>query len=217
MTTRERLQGEKEALGLYLTGHPIDEYVQELKHICKSPIGELRAEKKTQWVSGMVVNVRVMRSRRGAPMGFLVLDDRSARLEVSLFPECYEKFGRKVAKDELLIVEGEVQQDEFSGGLALRAERVYTIAEARERFCLGLVIDYSEADMPGDFSQRLKRVLSPHRTEQDGCNICVLYGAERARARISLGEDWRVSPSDDLLQTLRTEFDGRIHLDYARG
>jgi hypothetical protein len=41
--------------------------------------------------------------------------------------------------------------------------------------------------MPGDFSQRLKRVLSPHRTEQDGCNICVLYGAERARARISLG------------------------------
>ena len=215
LTDRERLLGEKESLGLYLTGHPIEEYEQELRFFSKRKIGELRAEKKTQWVSGMVVSSRVLRSRRGAPMCFLVLDDRSARIEVSLFPETYEKYGRKVAKDELLIIEGEVQTDEFSGGLALRAEKIYSIAEARQRFSDGFVIDFRTEQLPVDFGPRLKRVITPHRAQVEGCSIAIWYAANEATARISLGEDWRVQASDDLLRSLREEFDNRVHLDYA--
>jgi len=215
LTGRERLQGEKEALGLYLTGHPIEEYEQELKHFCKRKIAKLRAEKKTQWVSGMVVSTRVMKSRRGAPMCFLVLDDRSARLEVSLFPDCYEQFGAKVAKDELLIIEGEVGADEFSGGLSLRADKVYTIAEARQRFSEGFVIDFRQAPLPPDFGARLKQLLTPHRTMEEGCPIAIWYAAAEAQARISLGQDWRVQASDDLVRCLNEEFDGCVRLDYA--
>ncbi|MEM9624552.1 MAG: OB-fold nucleic acid binding domain-containing protein, partial [Pseudomonadota bacterium] len=217
LTSRERLHGEKEALGLYLTGHPIEEYEAELAHICKRKIARMKPEKRTQWAAGMVVSTRIMKSRRGAPMCFLVLDDRSARMEVSLFPECFEKFGRKVVKDEVLVLEGEVQADEFSGGMSLRAEKVYTIAEARQRFSSGFVIDLRETDMPTDFGPRLKGLLTPHRAQADGCGICVLYTGDTAAARIALGQDWQVQASDDLLRSLRDEFGNCVRLDYASG
>ena len=208
LRTSQRLQGEKESLGLYLTGHPIEEYEAELRHFCKRRIGELRAEKKSQLVCGMVVSTRIMKSRRGAPMCFLALDDRSARIEVSVFPETYEQFGQKIIKDALLIVEGEVQTDDFSGGLALRAEKVFTIAEARQRYSDGFVLDFSREGLPPDFSPRLKQLLSPHRCGADGCEISILYCRDAAQARISLGRDWQVHASDDLLRSLRDEFGG---------
>ena len=201
---------------MYLTGHPIQEYEQELRFFCKRRIGDLRVEKKTQWVSGMVVSNRVMKSKRGAPMCFLVLDDRSARLEVSLFPDAYENYGRKVAKDELLVIEGEVQADDFSGGHTLRAEKVYTIAEARQRFSEGFVIDFRDSALPQDFGSRLKQLITPFRAHDEGCPIAVWYTSEDAQARIQLGRDWQVQASDDLLRSLKEEFDDRVRLDYAR-
>ncbi|MEM7080441.1 MAG: DNA polymerase III subunit alpha [Pseudomonadota bacterium] len=217
MQTRARLNGEKDALGLYLTGHPIEEYEAELKHFCKRKIGQLRSERKNQWVCGMVVSIRVMKSRKGAPMCFLALDDRSARLEVSLFPEAYEKFGRKVAKDELLVFEGEVQDDDFSGGLTLRAERVLTIAEARQRFSAGVLLDFRQQSLPSDFSPRLKELIHPHRIDHEGCEIVVLYTGSGAQARIALGQQWRVDASDDLLRALNDEFGSCAQLAYADG
>ncbi len=218
LNSRQRLQGEKESLGLFLTGHPIEEYEQELEHICKRRIVNLRAEKRTQWIAGMVVSVRARNSRRGARMCNLVLDDRSARLEVVMFPDCFEQYGRKVANDELLVLEGEVQVDEFSdGGIAMRAQKVFTIAEARQRFSRGFVIDMRREDMPADFGARLKDVISPHRALDEGCEIAVLYSGEAAAARISLGQDWQVQASDDLLRSLRDEFGNCVRLEYATG
>ncbi|MBT5334464.1 MAG: DNA polymerase III subunit alpha, partial [Gammaproteobacteria bacterium] len=116
LTTLERLKGEKDTLGLFLTGHPIESYEKELGHFCRSKIKELRVSKNTQWVAGMVISNRVMKNKRGSSMAFLVLDDRSARLEVSLFSDAFQNYSHKVAKDELLVIEGEVQNDERNGG-----------------------------------------------------------------------------------------------------
>ena len=215
MSARQRLLGEKDALGIYLTGHPIEEYAAELRQFCRKRIVDLRAERKSQWVAGMVVSSRVMKSRRGAPMCFLVLDDRSARLEVSLFPEAYEKYARKVQKDELVIVEGEIQHDEFSGGISLRAEKVLDIVEARRKFSGGFVIDMTQQALTGDFNHRLKSLLDPHRCREQGCPVAVLYESAGARARISLGHDWQVQASDDLLFNLRNEFGSNVALHYA--
>ena len=216
LTARERLNGERDTLGIYLTGHPIDEYQGELTQFCRKRIVDLKAEKKNQWVAGMVISSRVMKSRRGAPMSFLVLDDKSARLEVSLFPECYEKYGNKVEKDELLIFEGEVQTDERAiGSVALRAERVLSLAEARRKFSQGIVIDFSAKPIPADFNPRLKDTLNPFRQIDEGCPVVVVYKGDDAKARISLGAQWHVSPCDDLLIRLRQEFGECVDLAYA--
>ena len=215
LSSRERLAGEKETLGLYLTGHPIGEYEEELRHFCQRKLVDLKPQRKTQRVAGMVLSTRVMKSRRGAPMCFLVLDDRSARIEVSLFPEVYEQFGRKVAKDELLIIEGAVESDDFSGGLTLRGERVFSIMEARKKFSHGFILDYSEDCLPGDFNDRLKGILAPHRSEQVGCPVFLLYAAGAASARISLGQEWQVEANDEVLLALRREFGSKVGLAYG--
>ena len=150
-------------------------------------------------------------------MGFMVLDDRSARLEVSLFPEAFEKYGRLMVKDELVVVEGEVQTDDFSGGLSLRVEKVLTMAQARQKFSDGVVMDFSQSAMPDDFCPRLKSVLDSHRQQAAGCPVVVVYEVNSALARISLGPEWQVQASDDLLLTLNREFGSCVRLEYDAG
>lgn len=218
MAALERLNGEKETLGLFLTGHPIQEYEQELRQFCRRRLNDLKAAKDPQWIAGMVVNVRMTKSRRGVPMCFVQLDDRSARIEVSLMGETFDNYAAKVNKDKLLVIEGEVQFNEFSGGLAVRGSRVLNIDEARQRFSRGLEIDFSDVETPADLPTRLKTLLGPYRQTGEACPVHVLYQGHSAVGRISLGADWRVSVSDELLQSLRTAFgDSYVRVQYAGG
>ncbi len=226
LATRERLEGERESLGLYLTGHPIEAYLGELQHICGSSIASLRNRRGNQLVAGLVVSVRTMRSRRGGDNCFLSLDDRSGRIEVTLYNDVYDVQRAKIAKDAILVIEGEVQPDDFTGALKLRGERVYTIEEARARFGSGLLVDLCavpEAAGLADLSRRLRACLEPHRAVRAGCPVELLYQTHagegvRARGRILLGPEWRVNPSDDLLRRLRSEFgEAQVSLNYASG
>jgi len=223
LSTRERLEGEKEALGLYLTGHPIEDYREELAHVCSSDIADLRARRGNQFVAGLVVSSRVVPSRRGGDNCFLEIDDRSGRIEASLFGDVYENSRQKIAKGVILVVEGEVQFDDFGGALKLRAERVHTVEEVRQRFAGGVLLDLSTVPEPvlGDLSTRLRACLEPYRRSKVGCPVELVYqaaapGGARARGRIRLGPDWQVSPSEDLLERLRAEFGAnRVSLRYG--
>ncbi|MEK7758840.1 MAG: OB-fold nucleic acid binding domain-containing protein, partial [Pseudomonadota bacterium] len=105
----QRLEGEKETLGLYLTGHPIARYEQELARFIDSSIAELKpTEDKNIVVAGLVVGMRAMQTRRGDRMAFVTLDDRTGRLELAVFSELYERHRDLLAKDTLLVVEGQV-------------------------------------------------------------------------------------------------------------
>ncbi len=166
----------------------------------------------------MVVNVRTTKSRRGVPMCFVQLDDRSARIEVSLMGETFDNYAAKVNKDQLLVIEGEVQFNEFSGGLAVRGSRVLDIDEARQRFSKGLEIDVSDTAMAADLSSRLKALLGPYRQSERACPVHVLYRGQDAVGRISLGVDWKVAVSDELLHALRSAFgDNYVRVQYAAG
>jgi DNA polymerase-3 subunit alpha len=224
LSTRDRLEGEKESLGLYLTGHPIEDYLDELAHIRSCDIARLRARRGAQLVAGLVVSMRTMRTKRGEDICFLTIDDRSGRIEASLFSDVYEAQRAKVVKDAILVIEGEVQPDDFSGALKLRGEHVYTMAEARQRFGGGVLLDfcgYSDRDGPGDLPTRLRACLEPHRAKRAGCPVELILQARAAdglaaQGRIRLGPDWLVDPSDDLLERLRAEFGaGRVSLKYA--
>ncbi|MEM1230037.1 MAG: DNA polymerase III subunit alpha [Pseudomonadota bacterium] len=216
---RERLEGEREALGLYLSGHPIDDYLDEIAQMSSHRLASVRAQKGTQVVAGLVASVRTMRNKRGDPMAFVQLDDRSARLELSCFAKVYAEHQEKIAKDAIVVVEAVAEQDDFSGGIALKAERIYTMEEARRRYAQGLLID-SPPQTGADFVDRLKRCLGPHRRAEAGCPVSVLYTADQAQARaqIALGSQWQVSPTDELLAALRGEFGpAQVELRYGRG
>jgi DNA polymerase-3 subunit alpha len=91
-TDDERLQGEKDTLGLYLTGHPIDQYYDELKRYIACKICDLQPTRRGQSITmtGLIMDVRIFKGPRGT-RAILLLDDRSGRVEASVFGELYEQ------------------------------------------------------------------------------------------------------------------------------
>ena len=216
LSASQRLNLEKEALGLYLTGHPIDDYLEELDHFCIR-LNRLEVGSATRTLAGFVVSQRARRTRRGAAMGVLVIDDRSGRIEATLFSEVWERDRHKLEKGRLVVLEGEVQPDEFSGSVRLRVEKALSLEEARRRYSSGLQIDWRDG-APADAADRLLAALEPFRSEKDGCPVSVLYRRNGAEGRIRFGARWRVRASDDLMLRLRSDFgDERVRLAYPDG
>jgi len=209
-----RLEGEKETLGLYLTGHPIARYEQELARFIDSSIAELKpTEDKNIVVAGLVVGMRAMQTRRGDRMAFVTLDDRTGRLELAVFSELYERHRDLLAKDTLLVVEGQVSMDEYSGGFKMSAERIYNIDQARGTFASRLEIDVDTALAATGFMQELKQILKP--ATPGNCLVCVRYDAGPASAEILLGPEWKINPGGALLDRLSgLAGEGRVRLIY---
>src|SRR5690554_2057951 len=161
-TDKERLAGEKDTLGLYLTGHPIDEYERELKRFVSTRISDLKPSREPQRVAGLVVGMRTMKSKRGDTMAFLTLDDRTGRIEASLFGELFDQLRGQIEADQVLIVEGEVSSDDYSGGLRLRGKEVTPMVAARTRYGQAVELSLDGATVNGRLVESLRERLSPH-------------------------------------------------------
>ncbi|HEY8332110.1 MAG TPA: DNA polymerase III subunit alpha [Pseudomonas sp.] len=203
LTLKERLRGEKETLGLYLTGHPIDEYEGEVRRFARQRIIDLRPSRETQTVAGLIVNLRVMKNKRGDKMGFVTLDDRSGRIEASLFAEAFAAAQALLQTDALVVVEGEVSMDDFSGGLRLRAKRVMSLEEARTGLAESLRMKVDGEQLKGERLRWLAELCGQHR---GACPITLDYSGSQARALLQFGDQWRIDPNDSLIQTLRDQF-----------
>jgi DNA polymerase-3 subunit alpha len=213
-TPKEKLGGEKDTLGLYVTGHPIDEYEQELRHFVRNRIHDLKADSQPQTIAGLVVSMRTMKTRRGGNMAIITLDDRTARIEVTLFSEVWEACREKLAKDAIVVVEGTVSFDDYNGMLKVSGKAVRSLLEAREGNIRCLKLSLQESDFGENFSSRFKQLLEPARTGQ--CPLVVDYQRSGARGQLLLGDNWRVEPSDELVQRLRDHFGGdRVKLSYG--
>ena len=214
LTPKERLEGEKEALGLYFSGHPIERYLEEIRGFCRTSIDSLRPAPDLQLAAGFVISSRTLRHQRGN-MAFTRLDDRSGRIDACLYGDVYTQNRAKLEPDTILVVEGKVEADDREDGKRLRAERVMTLAEARTRFRGAVVIDGTRCAANGSFAARLRQVLSRHQ-QPDGCPVHVDCATPGARGRVTLGKDWQVEASDALLGQLREAFgEQAVALSYA--
>ena len=208
----ERLRGEKDTLGLYLTGHPVSRYAADLHHVVSAPLGELADEtppgnngergygysvaSRNVTVAGLVMDLR-KRSGRVS----LMLDDRSGRLEVTLFEDVYNRFRALAVKDKVVVVEGRLAFDEFISGWRVTVKNMYGMDELRERYVRRLDIDWAPDTEP-DFATRLKGALKPHLGGR--CSIWVRYLGQGASVPVSLGDAWRVHPAEALIERLET-------------
>lgn len=198
---KDRLNGEKETLGLYLTGHPIDEYETELSNFVSSRIVNLKADKNKQTVAGQVVAFRVMKTKRGDSMAFITLDDRTGRIEVAIFSDSYNEYRDKLVKDALLVVDGQVNYDDYSGGLKMRADRVVDLSEARQAKVKAIRLLLQGEKLLTGFAGDLRRVLECH--NKGACRLIVQYSRATLVAAYTLGEVWQMAPTDELLDDLR--------------
>jgi len=207
-----RLAGERETLGLFLTGHPIAEYEGVIGQITSGRIADVAGAKpanageeggfrfkgKPCTIAGLILDIRKRGNRTT-----LVLDDRSARLEVSMFEETFQQYRTLIAKDAIVVIEGSIRFDDFIEDWRLNAKRIVDIERAREQFARRLVIRWPETaanGAGGKFIDNLAQVLGPYRKGQ--CGIAVHYRGQDARAALTLPEEWSVRPTKELLDKL---------------
>ncbi|MCG8517026.1 MAG: DNA polymerase III subunit alpha [Pseudomonadales bacterium] len=198
---KERLKGEKDTLGLYLTGHPFDEYEKEVRRFVRCAIADLKPNKSPQRVAGLVVAQRTMKTKTGSTMCFITLDDRSARIEATLFSEAFIENRELLGSDQVIVVEGQVSHDDYSGQMKMRVSTVMDVATARQRFSRGLKLSLHADQLQNGLLDRLDGLLRPCRC--DGSPVWVDYQSQDAATRIELGDSWRVEPNDELLWELK--------------
>ena len=225
-----RLQGEKETLGLFLTGHPIDAYAAYLKDLVGSRIAKLtlddvrvkpgrRGGGKKVKIAGLVMAVNRRNTQRGT-MASVLLDDKSGRIEAVLFNEAYERFRDIITTDAILVVEGSLVPDEYRGGLTIRADNVQTLESCRQASAAGMLIQIREtwlrerAMTAIDLVNQLKTVLQP--ASGGRCRVSVRYTRMDAEVMIRLGENWSIDINDGLLKQLtRWLGDDAVKLRFA--
>jgi len=214
----KRLTLEKETLGLYLTGHPIERYEKELRKFTDCSLGALAEQSdlaqsaaggggymsqrnaKSYKLAGLMVGMRVRKTKTGGKVVSAVLDDRTARVEVRIFEEKFEQYNYLLNKDKLIIVEGKVMYDDYFGGYRITADVIYDITEARQKFAQRLEINLQETEDNHNLVQQLNQVLNPFR--EGSCPVWINYTGIDVTAKLSLSDEWRVQPSDELIQRL---------------
>jgi DNA polymerase-3 subunit alpha len=208
-----RLNGERDTLGLFLTGHPIDQYEKEVRQFVTARINSLQPTGKGEaaTIAGLVVALRITRSKRsGDRMAFITLDDKTGRVEVSVFGKTFAEYGELVQKDTLLIFKGGVRNDEYTGGFNLVADEIMDMRQARETFARRLRVAVPVAD---DLPQQLQQMLSPYQ----GGNTPVLLDLDHniAAASFWLGDEWKISPHESLVEELRVRFgENAVRMEY---
>ena len=192
---KDRLQNEKLALGFYVSGHPFRSHEQELRDFVTTRLDRLAAQPYPQVLAGIVHSLRTQTTRRGR-MGVILLDDGNARVELTVFNELFEQHRHWLKEDQLLIAEGKVAHDDFSGSLRISADQLYDLQGARSRFAKAIRLTCNGESSGG----RLRELLAPYRS--GSCPVSVVYSTRGAMCEIDLGDTWRVNLHDDLIRSL---------------
>jgi len=198
----EWLDGEKETLGLYLTGHPINQYRKELKHYISGRLVDLQPTERDVMTTtaGLVISTRVLINKKGKRWGLITLDDKSARMDVRFFPEQFETYEELLQNNNILVISGQVSFDNFSGGLTMTAREVCKIEQVREKRIRNIKMKVKMQNIDSKFFDKLQNVLEPYK--YGTCPIIIEYERPDIISELSLGTQWCVTPSDDLLHKL---------------
>ena len=204
-----RLQGERETLGLYLTGHPIDRFEADLPRFAAVRIGELISEKPVSsgdgergfsrgrlvTVAGLVDEVR----KRGQRVS-IILDDRTGRIEATLFEEVFQRHRDLIVKDAIVLVEGHFRFDDFGDAWRISVRKLTDLNAVRESQARRLVLKLPQRPDRNALLTRLAEVLTPWRNGP--CQVTVQYRTPQASGALDLGPEWNVRPGRELLEHL---------------
>ncbi|MBW3566773.1 MAG: DNA polymerase III subunit alpha [Proteobacteria bacterium] len=219
----ERLAGERETLGLFLSGHPIDRYEDELKHLVTGRLAELAGQEspisddgerryspsRIVTVAGLVLEIR----RRGGRVS-VTLDDRTGRIETAFFEDSWNRFRHLLNKDSVVLVEGKLSFDEFINGWKVTARNVTAVDDARAGAVRCVELRWTSTGYEPERLEALKAILSANRGR---CPVMVRYANGTGRSPLRFGDEWRVAPTDVLVRSLQGLFgrDGVV-LVYGR-
>ena len=194
---------EKSILGLFLTGHPIDQYAEELRELAPKKLSQLINEivpnrrSMPVKVAGLAIDIGSRQNKQGKSRGFAIIDDNTARLEIVAHRENYDEnkqFFSTEYKDRLLIIEGNLALDAYLNVPLLTLDKIYSIETARRTLQLTLKSNNAQFEKLADILQAAKGGETL---------VQIDYFSEKARATLRFGDTWRVETTDELLHELK--------------
>ncbi|MFV5404663.1 DNA polymerase III subunit alpha [Acinetobacter sp. 228] len=209
-----RLKGEKDTLGLYLTGHPIDVYRNELKAFVPCQINELTPTRRgvTTVFAGLVVDIANFPNRM-----MMTLDDGTARIEISANHERFNRFKEVIQLDKVVVIEGEIYEREGFDRPMGRLTKAFSLNEIRQKRANSIKITLQVAHYSKTLSRDLQHILMPYTNVDMSAHIpVILYlDYDYASTELHLGLSWKVAPLDELLAKLRDYFGKEaLHIEY---
>ncbi|HEX4843344.1 MAG TPA: LAGLIDADG family homing endonuclease [Limnobacter sp.] len=191
---REKLQHEKSALGYYFSGHLFKADEARVREFVKLKLKDLSPSREPVWMAGVIAGLRTMMTKRGK-MAVVLLDDATAQIELSIFNEQFEANRNLLKEDALLVVQGRVSEDSYTGGLRVSVDNLHSLGSARAQFVSRLRLSMNgQSD-----AQRLKSILEPFRDPEQGCLVEIDYHNGEAACVAQLSPDWKVRAEEDLL------------------
>ncbi len=209
---QERLTAEKEALGLYLTGHPFHTVARDARYFTSGTLRDITSARppdanggerdysqgrREVVAAGLIIDIR----KRGNRVS-VTLDDDTGRIEVGLFSEAFLEYRHLLVKDQIVVVEGRLRYDEFIDAWTLNARSVHDIDRMIEERARHLVLSLDANGNGGEVLASLHDILLPYR--EGKCDVAVQYVGNDATVRLNLGEDWAVRPTRDLRDKLES-------------
>ena len=194
---------EKAALGFYLSGHPFLNAKEDISQFVRGTLADLQPQEQPKLLAGIVVGVRIRMTQRGK-MAIVTIDDAVSRVDVVVGSELLNQSANLIKEDALLVIEGRVSHDEFSGGNRVSARKLYDLATARSAHASMLKISCNgQSD-----ALKLTNILGPYRkksaeSDKKLCPVKIEYHNSEGQASLMLGDAWRVELQDELLQHLR--------------
>ena len=207
---KQRLLLEKAALGFYLSGHLFDQSADEVRRFAKRRIADLMDSRDAQLLAGIVTDLRIVNGQRGR-VAIFKLDDKTEPIEAVANEDLINAHRDLLKDDELIIVQGKVQPDRFSGGLRLNVTAVWDLAAARCRFGKYLRVNANGgvppvAEVLRDFPQR--RIATEQGDLPQGLTVRLQLLRDSASGELDLGEAARFYPTDAALDRWRAAAHG---------
>ena len=192
---------EKETLGLFLSGHPIDLYLKEVRQIASTALIDqnLVGQSKNVTLAGLAVAISYKNTNRGK-MGFVTLDDKTARKEVALYSDVLDQCQDLLVKDTVLIIKGKMTKNSFNDEIRISGNEVYTIESIRQSLAKRLNVSVKAEQMSAEFLADLKRILAPSATAN--CDVGIQYQSEKGNVELVSNGKLRVTPNAKLMEEL---------------
>jgi len=206
------LGNEKEALGFYITGHPLARHSEAIKRFATCDTASLseRNDKEEVSVCGIVSSIKLHNSRKGDRMAFVTLEDLSGFVEMVVFPEAYTAAAELLSSEEPLLVRGTLDIDEEAGkeggkdACKVLVNEVLTLKEVKERMTRRIHFRLTSPGLEERQLRSLKEILTRYRGE---CEAMIhLVVPNRSETLVSLPESLRLQASDQMVDDVEKLF-----------
>ena len=206
---KERLRKEKEALGFYITGHPLAGFTKLIEHVATCVIQDLSGQKdKSQIkIAGVIENIKIKRTRKGDKMAILRVEDLTGSTEVVVFPDVFNKVSHLLKDDEPLLMEGSVEVNESTAKIL--AQEIVTLNVIKEKAVKAIELKLHQKNISKELLEDLRSIIFRFPGK---CQLLFrINGSNGKDFVIGANDRYSVLPCSELIDEMETVTGDKIH------